>query len=243
MTISKVPTLQTYYPLEQKQRDKQSPHYTLKWRQGQLLVSLEQKFEQPHLLSLENEQWLVECLKHSPVRLVRIDPALDEASLKFWADACEQANKVVFLRLSAAHNLPRQRRLRKLIEWSAAALLLLVLSPVMLGVVCLMRVQSPEPIFWGQWCVGDRGKVFRLFKLRPFTVNAQTLEYSVIGNQKSMLHLDESRITFLGRWMCKSRLDKLPQLFNVLRFDMSLMGSRPLTLKEYLTEQKRHINL
>jgi len=97
----------------------------------------------------------------------------------------EQANKAVFLRLPAGHKLLRNRRLRnwwlkRLIDWSAAALLLL-LSPVMLGLVCLMRVQS-QPIFCGQWCVGERGKLFRLFKFGYS--HAQTLEHEVMGNQK-----------------------------------------------------------
>jgi len=68
-----------------------------------------------------------------------------------------QANKAVFLRLPAGHKLLRNRRLRnwwlkRLIDWSAAALLLLLYGHA--GIGCLMRVQSPQPIFCGQWCVG-----------------------------------------------------------------------------------------
>ncbi len=221
MIISKFPSVvPTYSPQNQKQRDNQSPRYTLKWRQGQLLVSLEQRSLQPHVLSLESEQSLVECLKHSPVRLIRIDPSVGKASLKFWADACEQANKAIFLRLPAAHALSSKRYprswwlLKRLIDKSAAALLLLVLSPVMLGLVCLMRVYSPGPILCQQWCVGERGKLFRLLKFRTMVINAQTC------------------ITPLGRWMRKYSLDGLPQLFNVLRGEISLLGPRPLALDD-----------
>ena len=236
MTTSKVPSLQTYSQRNHLQQDNQSPECMLKWRQGQLLVSLEQQqVKKQNLPSFQSEQWLVECLKHSPVRLVRIDPVVGEASLKFWASACGQASKPVFLRLPAAQELPSKRCprswwLKRLIDWSAATLLLLVLSPVMLGLVCLMRVQSPEPIFCRQWCVGERGKLFRLLKFRTLVVNAQMLEHSVIGNQKSLLHLDDQLITPLGRWMRKYSLDELPQLFNVLQGEMTLVGRSPWAL-------------
>lgn len=240
MTTSKVP-IPTYFQKNHLQQDNQSLRCTLKWRQGQLLVRPEQQLlqvEKPNLPPLENEQWLVECLKHSPVRLVRIDPAVGEARLKFWASACEQASKSVFLRLSAAHALPSKRyprswRLKRLIDWSAAILLLLILSPVILGLVCLMRIQSPEPVFCSSWCVGERGKLFRLFKFRTSVANAQTLDCSVMGNQNSWQKPEDgSHMTPLGRWMHKYTLDKLPQLLNVLRGEMSLVAPPPWALDD-----------
>jgi lipopolysaccharide/colanic/teichoic acid biosynthesis glycosyltransferase len=218
-------------------RDNQSPHCTLKWRQGQLLVNLEQQPLQRHLPSLNSEQWLVKCLKHSPVRLVRIDPAVGKVSLKLWAEACEQANKPIFLRLPTTHALSSKRcpkswwLLKRLVDWSAAALLLLVLSPVMLGIVCLMRVYSPGPILLRQWCVGERGKLFRLLKFRTMVMNAQTLDREVMGNQKSLQKSEaNTSITPLGRWMRKYSLDRLPGLFNILQGEMSLVGPHPWTL-------------
>ncbi len=199
-------------------------------------MSLEQQVKQPHLPSLESKQWLVECLKHSPVQLICIEPELGEAGLKFWADACEQANKSVFLRLPAAYKLPSKRCprswwLKRVIDWSAAALLLLILSPVMLGLVVLMLVHSPQPIFYQQWCVGERGKLFRLLKFRTMVMNAQTLHIQLMGNQKSLQrHKYAQNITPFGRWMHKYRLDELPQLFNVLWGEMSLVGPRPWAL-------------
>ena len=254
MTTSKIQTLQPDPTFEPKQRDNESFRCSLKWRQGQLYVSLEQQPLQPFLPALENEQLLVECLKHSPVRLIRIDPAVGEASVKFWADACEQADKAVFLRLSAAHALPRGKHalrwwLLRLIDWNAAALLLLVLSPLMLGLVCLMRTQSPQtPIFLRQWYVGERGKLFRLFKFRSLVINAQTLEpQEAIGNQKNLLRNEErSGITPLGHWMCRYNLDKLPQLFNVLLGEMSLLGACPWTLYDAVglsLEDQRQLNV
>lgn len=280
MTTYKVP-IPTYSQRNHLHQDNHLSRCTLKWRQGQLLVSPEQQFCQLHMPRLKSKQCLVECLKHSPVRLIRIAPVVEQASLKFWADACEQASKAVFLRLSSAHALPSKRCprswwVKRLIDWSIATLLLLVLSPIMLGLVCLMRLESPEPIFCREWCVGERGKLFRLFKFRMPVVNTPPLHHysgngvsnlalpqaletigqplniieeslytigqvakadlfsqpylNVMGNQKSMVHLDDKRITPLGRWMRKYSLDELPQLFNVLRGEMSLIGPRPWTL-------------
>jgi hypothetical protein len=214
---STITTLKVHSDLEQQQAH-HSPRCALKWRQGQLFVTLEQCSKQPYLPTLESKQRLVECLKRSPVRLIRINLDLGEAQLRLWADACEQASKAVFLRLPSAHELPSSRCprrwwLKRLIDWSAAALLLLALSPAMLGLVLLMRFYSPEPIFLRQWCVGERGKLFRVFKFRTIVVKE-----------------NNHRITRLGRWMRKYSLDELPQLFNVLRFEMSLVGPRPWAL-------------
>lgn len=224
-----MPTVQeVYFPLDQQQRDKHLPQCTLKWRHGQLLAKQSQQFEQPQLPLLNSEQRLEECLKHSPVSLVRIDPDLGETGVRLWADACEQANKPVFLRLPAANPLSRQRSplmsLKRLLDRSVAALLLLLLSPVILGLVLLMRIYSPGPIFFREWHVGERGKLFQLWKFRT----------------------DDPLITRLEPWVRKYSLDKLPQLFNVLRGEMSLVGPRPWTMYDAVRisqEERQQLNV
>jgi hypothetical protein len=222
-------TLPSNFPYQQQ--DNYLPQCRLKWRQGQLLVRLSQDVKQPYLPSLESKQWLVECLKHSPVQLVCIDPALGEVALQRWAEACEQARKPVFLR-RAIQELSRKQsklseRVRQLIDWIVAFLLLILLSPVMLALLVLMHIYSPGPIFSRQWHVRAKGKLFRVIKFRTTEVN------------------NDSRITAIGHWMCKYGLGKLPQLFNVLRGEMSLFGPRPLTLSEAMCsslESQRRLN-
>ncbi len=204
------------------------PQCVLKWRQNQLLVLPSQQAKRIDLRAMEDQSWLVECLKHSPARLIRLDPDLGETWLRQWTDACEQANKKVFLRLPSNTELSRKQSLlswglKWLIDWSAAALLLLVMSPVMLGLVLLVRIYSPGPIFLRQWHVGERGKLFRLLKFRK----------------------DAPRSAQLESWMHKYSLDKLPHLFNVLRGEISLVGSRPLALDDAVrlsTEERRRLN-
>lgn len=236
MTTHSIPNQQIYSSIEQKQQHNPLSNYTLKWRQEQLLVKLSQQVKQPYVPALESEQWLVDCLKSSRVRLVRIDPEIGEQGLKFWADACKQAKKTVFLQLPSIHEIPRKKspfswRLKRLIDWSVAALLLLLLSPVMLGLVLLIRIYSPGPIFFRQWRVGERGKLFQILKFRTMVIDAEKLHHEVMGAQKGLhKRKDDPRITPLGRWLRKYSLDELPQLFNVLQGDMSLVGPRPWAL-------------
>jgi lipopolysaccharide/colanic/teichoic acid biosynthesis glycosyltransferase len=230
MTTSKIPTITTYSSGDRQQLDDQLPRCTLKWRQGQLLVNLEQHAKQPHLPSVESDRWLVECLQHSSVRLLRIDPAIGEASLRFWADVCQQADKLAFLQVPCTQELPSKLHplswsLKRLIDGSVAVLLLLTLSPVMLAlVILLMRDQSSEPIFCKQWCIGERGKLF------------QRLKFPTIN---------DPHFKWLGYWMRKYSLDKLPQLFNVLRGEMSLVGPCPWSLNDavrFSTKGRQHLN-
>lgn len=212
------------------------PPCKLTWRHDKLWVSYVEPEARSHLPALGNEDWLKSCLASSSVRAVCLDPRLDDASLKFWADICEYAEKQVFLRVPSTSYLPQQRcRLawpfKRLSDWLAAALILLVLSPIMLGLMFLVRATSAGPIFFTQWRVGHRGKLFRVMKFRTMIADAERQHHQVMGNQTGLhKRKDDPRITPIGRWMRKYSLDELPQLFNVLRGEMSLVGPRPWAL-------------
>lgn len=221
MVNSTLSNSKIYSSVEQQHSNNYLPHCILKWRQGQLFVSLGQQTKQPYISAFETEQQLVECLKPSPVRLVRLHPNLGEATLKLWADACEQANKPVFLRGTIQKKFQKQSQLspqpKQWIDSIAAFLLLLLLSPIVLATI-LIYLYSPNPISPKQWYIGTGGKFFRLLKFPTMVAN------------------DDSRMTPLIRWMCKYNVDKLPQLFNVLRGEISLRDSfRPLTISEVVT--------
>ncbi|MEH2236383.1 heterocyst development glycosyltransferase HepC [Nostoc sp.] len=209
MTTSIIPTLENLYDVTQQHQDNRG-YCTLHWRRGKLLVKPLGRVKQPYLPSLDSKRSLVECLQHSPVSLVSIDPKLGETLLRFWADGCEEAQKPIFLSIPAGNKLPNQplRQLQRLIDWIAALVLLLLVSPVILGLIVLMQVYSPGSLFCREWRVGERGKLFRAIRFRTHN------------------------ITPLGRWMGKYNLDNLPQLLNVLRGDMSLTKSRCWTLED-----------
>jgi lipopolysaccharide/colanic/teichoic acid biosynthesis glycosyltransferase len=227
LKTSKISTIQIGSSAEQPVNP--LAHCALKWRYKRLWVSYTQQPQEPYLPSLDNEEWLIDCLKHSPVRVVCIEPNLGGARLRLWADACEQARKPIFLRIPINRELPSKQQpirwwLKRVIEWSIAALVLLVLSPVILGVMLLMGIFSTEPVFSRQWRVGERGKLFRVLKFRTLTMDAET--------RQQYLGKEEESFTPLGKLLHQCRLDRLPQLVNVLRGEMKLFGPRAWTLDE-----------
>jgi lipopolysaccharide/colanic/teichoic acid biosynthesis glycosyltransferase len=211
MTISLTPALHNSSAETQPNQNQNFSYCTLQWRRGQLLVKATAATQQPLLPSLHDKQLLVKCLKHSLINLVSIDPNIGEDYLLLWIEACEEARKPIFLRLSAREKQAKKiKPWQKFIDTIAALFLLLLMSPVMLALFLILRLDSPESVFRREWQVGERGKLFR------------ALKFSTTANQN---------ITPLGRWMRKYDLDHLPQLWNVLRGEMSLMASRSCTLE------------
>jgi lipopolysaccharide/colanic/teichoic acid biosynthesis glycosyltransferase len=115
----------------------------------------------------------------------------------------------------APHGLPRW------VELPAAALLLLAVSPLLLLLAAAVRFSSPGPAFFCQERVGRGGKSFILVKLR-------TMRQAPPGSAGSYVTASgDPRITRLGRWLRATKLDELPQLWNVLRGELSFVGPRP----------------
>lgn len=229
------PSLNRQY--QENQKDS-SAYCSIQWRQGQLLVKQSGQLKQPFLTPLENQEYLVKCLKHSPVNLVRIDIIFGKSKLKLWADACEQAAKPMFLRIPStvrqvkSSNLVWQR-LRRVLDWLTAFILVPFLLPVMLGIIAFMRFNSKESFFEREWHIGERGRLFRLLKFRTNRINSSALDDEILNYQGSLNKL-EKRYNFISfeKWIVTHGLDNLPQLFNVLRGDICLFGSRCWTLEE-----------
>jgi lipopolysaccharide/colanic/teichoic acid biosynthesis glycosyltransferase len=111
---------------------------------------------------------------------------------------------------------------------------LMVLPPVLLTIgLCAIaiKIDSPGPFFFGQMRTGKGGRRFKMFKLRTMVRNAEEMKTKL--NHLNMLSypdfkiVNDPRITRVGRFLRKTSLDELPQIFNVLRGDMSLVGPRP----------------
>ena len=227
--------------LTQQRKDNQNNRYSycsIQWRQGQLLVKEPGQLKQPLLTPLENQEYLVKCLQHSPVSLVRIDPVLGENKVKLWADACDKAAKPIFLRVPSTNRQGKSSayvwlKLRRVFEWLISLILLGFLAPIMLGIMAFMRLNSKGSLFEREWHISERGRLFRIFKFRTHQINAPVLDGKLINYQESLNDL-EGRYNFISfeKWMSKHGLENLPQLFNVLRGEMSLFGSRCLTLEE-----------
>lgn len=216
------------------------PVCDLKWRQKNLLVKKISDDADYSFPALTRRQWLANCLRNSWVKRICVDRALGERGIRLWADTCHQANKPIFIRIPSNSELPSCRqtsywRVKRGLDWLGALILLVILSPLMLLVSLLIKIFDPGPIFFSQWRVGERGKLFKIYKFRTMAIDAEHQHHEVMGNQKGLHKLVvDPRITSLGKWLRKYSLDELPQLFNVLRGEISLVGPRPWALYDAL---------
>lgn len=125
---------------------------------------------------------------------------------------------------------------KQLLDFFGAAALLLVLT-VPLGLVALLvKLTSPGPIFFRQQRSGLNGRPFTLYKFRTMVTNAEQLKHELAAmNEMSgpvFKLINDPRVTPIGRFLRKFSIDEFPQLFNVLRGEMSLVGPRPLPVDE-----------
>ena len=221
------------------------PVCDLKWRRKNLLVksidsNLVQKFP-----ALTRKRWIENCLRNSWIERVCIDRAIGEKGIRLWADACYQANKPVFVRIRSNSSLPccsktSYWRIKRIFDWLGTVAILTLISPIMLSIVLAIAIFTPGPIFYHQWRVGKRGRLFKMYKFRTMVVDADRKHHELMSSQNGLHKLEnDPRITFVGRWLRKYSLDELPQLFNVLKGEMSLVGPRPWALYDALRLGKK----
>lgn len=149
--------------------------------------------------------------------------------------ALDWQSKVFDIKLFALHSHPSvQSRLKRLLDISGAiigiTLMLIFLPPIALAIL----LDSPGSIFFTQYRVGLRGKQFRILKFRTMVRNAERKKLEVAGKQHYKFYdvRKDPRVTRVGKFLRKTHLDELPQFVNVLRGEMSLVGTRPPTLDE-----------
>ena len=119
---------------------------------------------------------------------------------------------------------------------------LLVLSPLFIVIALIVKFTSKGPVFFSQKRVGRNGKAFDMYKFRSMVVNAEELKEKLAAqNEMSgpMFKMkDDPRVTKVGKFIRKTSIDELPQLWNVLKGDMSLVGPRPSLPKEVAQFEK-----
>jgi exopolysaccharide biosynthesis polyprenyl glycosylphosphotransferase len=121
--------------------------------------------------------------------------------------------------------------MKRMLDIVLSSLALFVLSPIMLVIAIAVRLGSPGPIFYRAARIGRKGRTFCCFKFRTMVVNADKLKADLehMNEREGVLFkiVNDPRITRVGRVLRKYSLDELPQFYNVLRGDMSLVGPRP----------------
>lgn len=148
--------------------------------------------------------------------------------------------KVVLLKIT--NNLASfwNKALKRAFDLAASIIGGILISPILFGVSLIIYVSDPGPILFGHTRIGENGKKFTCYKFRSMIVNAeQVLETYLSGDPAAKAEWDrdfklknDPRITRIGHFLRKSSLDELPQLINVIRGEMSLVGPRPIVEKE-----------
>ncbi len=130
-----------------------------------------------------------------------------------------------------------QQALKRLFDIVISAILVVLLSPFLFLIALAIRISSGSPILYEWNVVGQNGRPFRSYKFRTMVKDADKLKSVLLAENEMQgpvfkMKLDP-RVTPVGRWLRKFSLDELPQLWSVLKGDMSLVGPRPPLVYEY----------
>lgn len=134
---------------------------------------------------------------------------------------------------------------KRTIDFLGAGLGVLLLSPLLIFIAILIRLDSQGPIFFRQERIGRGGKTFVIWKFRTMEINAEDRlkdleKLNESGGGVLFKMREDPRVTTVGKFLRRTSLDELPQLFNVLQGSMSLVGPRPLQLRDYYLAIKSH---
>ncbi len=121
---------------------------------------------------------------------------------------------------------------KRALDILGASVALILSSPLLAVLALLIKLTDFGPALFQQSRVGLHGKIFRCYKLRSMVLDAELLKESLAGNNRHDDHrtfkiINDPRITWIGRFLRRTSLDELPQLWNVLMGDMSIVGPRP----------------
>jgi exopolysaccharide biosynthesis polyprenyl glycosylphosphotransferase len=126
---------------------------------------------------------------------------------------------------------------KRLIDIAVSLFIILLLAPFLLLIMALIKLDSSGPALFAQERVGLNKRLFRIYKFRTMVMNAETLQSGLESHNETggptFKIRNDPRITRLGKVLRKTSIDELPQLFNVLKGEMSLVGPRPLPVRDY----------
>lgn len=132
--------------------------------------------------------------------------------------------------------------LKKVMDINISFLIIILSSPILAGIAAVIKLTSKGPVIYKQKRVGLRGRNFHLYKFRTMVSNADMLRKELEAENEAdgpvFKIKDDPRITSIGRFLRKTGLDELPQLFNVLKGEMSLIGPRPPLQSETIRYQR-----
>lgn len=131
---------------------------------------------------------------------------------------------------------------KRLVDILGALVGIAITAVIAIPIAIAIQLDDPGPVFFSQTRCGLNGRSFRLWKFRSMVVNAEQLKHQVENQAKGLIfkNQDDPRQTRVGRLLRRTSLDELPQFWNVLKGDMSLVGTRPPTLDEVSRYEQHH---
>jgi len=210
----------------------------LEQRLAMLIVAPDDHVPTPEVLDA-----LANCKSLAGVQTFAISRAFESVSSRFAVEELRDAPLI-----PAATNRSFYLRLKRLVDIAGASVGILVLSPLMIGIALAVKLTSPGPIVFRQTRVGKGGRRFEFLKFRSMRTNNDAAAHQAFVSDfikgqtagKAKKIENDPRVTSIGRWLRKTSLDELPQLFNVLKGDMSLVGPRPCLPYEYELYESWH---
>ena len=156
----------------------------------------------------------------------------------------EECGRYIVLTSSMCIASPRQLIIKRLMDIAGSVIGLIFMCIAFLIFAPMIRKQSPGPIFFSQIRVGKNGRRFKIYKFRSMNINAEEQKKELM-KQNEMDGLmfkmeDDPRIFPAGKIMRKLSIDELPQFWNILKGDMSLVGTRPPTMDEFVQYEAHH---
>jgi exopolysaccharide biosynthesis polyprenyl glycosylphosphotransferase len=162
-----------------------------------------------------------------------------------WNSPIEYIGQFPTIPLHCGHVPEVELLLKRTLDVVFSSLVLIVLSPVLLAVAIAVKLDSHGPVFYLSERIGKKGRVFRCVKFRTMVRDAETRRAEVMhmNEREGILFKinNDPRITKLGRFLRKYSLDELPQFFNVLHGDMSVVGPRPPIASEVREYKLSHL--
>ena len=231
-----------------------------------LLDSIEEK-EIKNITIVAIDKNAVEILQNSIVDQVFIDGNRKNPYVKDIMSACDEMGITTHYNLGSNYQISgnsiveefaghmvlttsikfadtRQLFIKRLLDILGGTLGILC-TAVLTVILCpIIYIQSPGPIFFSQERVGKNGRKFRIYKFRSMYPDAEERKKELMKKNKMqgfMFKMDnDPRVTPIGRFIRKTSLDEFPQFFNILKGDMSLVGTRPPTVDEYEKYERHH---
>jgi Undecaprenyl-phosphate glucose phosphotransferase len=173
-------------------------------------------------LPLSNSERIQQLVRRLSVQPLKVAILPNILPLGIFPDWCAPTGDLPGIQLLAITDLPLKRSsrwLKTVFDRSVAAFLLLLFGPLMLGCVIGIKITSPGPVLFRQKRIGYRNREFEVFKFRSM--------HTALCNTGELTSRNDPRVFAFGQIMRKLSFDELPQLFNVLKGDMSLVGPRP----------------